>query len=93
VDVREENSMYSLVIKEKTGIVGGWLEVEGQEHVLPIGDHEDEVDDALQTLFVWRDWMDKEIDSVQEIFSLEGHVLYTGRPCLIESIALVYTRS
>lgn len=85
--------MYSLVIKEKTGIVGGWLEVDGEEHVLPVGDYEDEVDDALQTLFVWRDWMDKEVDSVQEISTLKGHVLYTGRPFLVHSIAFVYTRS
>ena len=85
--------MYSLVIKEKAGIVGGWLEVDGEEHALPVGDYEDEVDHALQTLFIWRDWMDKEVDSVQEICNLKGDVLYTGRPLMVESIAFVYTRS
>lgn len=84
--------MFSLVIKEKTGIYGGWLEMDGAEHVIPFGDFQDDVEQATETLVVWSDWMQKEIDMVLEITNGKG-VSFGLKPCLVESIALVYTRS
>ncbi len=84
--------MFSLVIKEKTGIVGGWLEVDGEEYVLRFGEWQEDAERAIETLTVWSDWMEKEIDSVQVIDNGNDEAL-SLKPCLIESIALVYTRS
>jgi hypothetical protein len=92
VDVREESSMFTLVIKEKTGVVGGWLEVDGEEHVLPFGEYQDDAERAIEAQALWSDWMDKEVDTVQDLDNGHGKGLAL-KPCLIESIAVVYTRS
>jgi hypothetical protein len=92
VDAREEMDMYSLVIKEKTGIVGGWLEVDGEEYVLPFGEFENDAERAIETQTLWSDWMHKEVDTVQDMDNGHGEILPI-KPCLIESIAVVFTRS
>lgn len=84
--------MFALVIKEKTGIIGGWLEVDGAEHVVQFGDLQEDVEQAIEIQAIWSDWMDKEVDSMQNIFNQDG-VGVSLRPYLVESIALVYTRS
>lgn len=84
--------MFALVIKEKVGVVGGWLEVGGEEHTVPFGDDEDQVDRAIETQAIWSDWMEREVDSVQTISNGQG-VSVDLRPCLVDSIALVYVRS
>jgi hypothetical protein len=92
VDIREEKTVFALVIKEKVGVLDKLQQVDGQEHVVPFGDSHNGVEEAIEIQAVWSDWMDKEIDSVQKISNGDGVNIYL-RPSLVDSIALVYTRS
>lgn len=84
--------MFSLVIKEKTGIVGGWLEVDGAKWSVPFGDTQEDYELAAEVMSDWIAWMDKEVDNVLELANGKGEG-WTLRPIVVESIALVYTRS
>ena len=84
--------MFVLVIKEKPGIVGGWLETDGEQHEIPFGDFEEDVERATELLAVWSDWMEKEIDSVQDITNGMGEGV-SLKPSMVQSIGLFFTRS
>ena len=79
--------MFSLVIKEKDGIVGGWLEVGGETYEVPF---EDNMEAAVEVLTEWSDWMDRKIDTVCALVNPQGDG-WNFKPINVESIALIYT--
>lgn len=83
--------MFALVIKEKTGVVGGWLEMGGEEHVLIFGSYQDDAERAIEAQAWWADLMEKEIDSVVDIDNGHGEIL-SLKPCLMESVAVLFER-
>jgi hypothetical protein len=88
VDVREEKNMFSLVIKEKPEVLGGWLEVEGEESTVRF---DDDFDAAMEVYVDWSNWIRQEVDSVLRLENPKGLGL-DFKPMYVESIALVYTR-